>query len=271
VVVLAACSSSTPTRPRTFGGDRPVDLEVPTPLVDGKTYPLILVLHGYGASGFVQEAVFGVNALPKQGEAFVLAPEGNVDSLGHQFWNADPLCCDYDHSMPDDVGYLGGLIDDVSAAWPIDRTQVYVMGHSNGGYMAYRLACDRADVVTNIMVLAGQAVSDASTCHPAQPVSVLHLHGTVDDMVPYSTAAASVMQWATLNGCGATQTTGSPLDLDTSVVGAETQTSAYDGCPPGGSVELWTIQGAGHVPAFDQPVFAPLILQYFQSHRRDIH
>jgi polyhydroxybutyrate depolymerase len=271
LIAVAACSSSPTARPRTFGGDRPVDLEVPTPFDESKHYPLILVLHGYGASGFVQEALFGVNSLPKAGEAFVLAPDGNVDSMGHEFWNADPACCDFDHTMPDDVGYLGGLIDDVSAAWPVDRGAIYVMGHSNGGYMAYRLACDRADVITNIMVLAGVSVSDPSTCHPAAPVAVLHLHGTVDDMVPYSTAAGSVASWAALDGCGTTQTAGPALDLDTSLPGAETQTTSYDGCPPGIAVELWTIQGAGHIPDFDQTTFAPLILQYFQAHGRDIH
>ena len=271
LIVLAACSSSSPERPRTFGGDRPVDLEVPTPLDDSKQYPLILVLHGYGINGFVQEALFGVNQLPKSGEAFVLAPDGLVDSMGHQYWNADPACCDYDHTNPDDVGYLGGLIDDVTAAWNIDRGAIYVMGHSNGAYMAYRLACDRADVITNIMPLAGVSVSDPSTCVPVKPVSVLHLHGTADDMVPYSSAAPSVMTWAGLDGCATTQTAGDPLDLDTTQAGAETQTTHYDGCPPGIAVELWTITGAGHVPNFDQVTFAPLILQYFQNHRRDNH
>jgi polyhydroxybutyrate depolymerase len=145
------------------------------------------------------------------------------------------------------------------------------MGHSNGGYMAYRLACDRADVITNIMVLAGVAVSDPTTCHPVVPVAVLHLHGTIDQEVPYSTAAGSVAQWAGLDGCGTTQTPGPSLDLDTTVAGAETTTTSYDGCPSGISVELWTIQGAGHIPNFDQPTFAPLILQYFQDHRRVIH
>ena len=271
VLALVACSSTPAQRPKTFGGDRPVDLQVPDPLDESKQYPLIMVLHGYGASGFVQEALFGVNALPKAGEAFVLAPNGLVDSAGQQYWNADPACCDFDHTNPDDVGYLGGLIDDVSAAWNIDRGAIYVMGHSNGAYMAYRLACDRADVITNIMPLAGASVSDPSTCHPAKPVAVLHLHGTADAEVPYSVAAPSVMTWAGLDGCASTQTPGDPLDLDTTIPGAETTTTSYDGCPPGIAVELWTIQGASHIPNFDQPTFAPLILQYFQNHRRDNH
>ncbi len=267
-LALAACGTSAP-RPRTFGGDRPVDLEVPTPFDATKKYPLVMVLHGYGANGFVQEAYFGLNGLPKAGEAFVLAPDGNVDSMGHEFWNADPACCDYDHTNPDDSGYLGQLITDVMAAWPIDPQQVLVIGHSNGGYMAYRMACDHSDVVSNIVVLAGAAASDPSTCNPALPVSVLHRHGTDDMDVPYTpNAEASVTQWATHDGCAQTRTAGPALDLDLVQPGAETTTATFDGCPAGITVELWSIQGAGHLPAFDTGAISSLLLQYLGDHRR---
>ena len=267
---LAACGTSSSKPPPTvYGGTRPVTLQVPPMLEHGKRYPLVLILHGYGASGFVQQAYFGMTHLAQDGKAFVLAPDGLVDSMGHEYWNADPACCDFDHANPDDVGYLGGLIDAVSADWPIDTGAVYVIGHSNGGYMAYRLACDRADVVSNIVVLAGAAASDPSTCNPVRPVPVLHLHGTADTEVPYDpNADASVSQWAGHDGCAATRTAGAPRDLDTAIPGAETTTATYDGCPAGISVELWSIQGAGHVPALAQSTFPDTILQYLQAHRR---
>src|SRR4051794_37148555 len=135
-VLLAACGGSDGPRPITFGGDRPVDLKVPATLTPGKDYPLVVVLHGYGVNGFVQSAFFGTTTLPANDQALVLAPEGTVDSTGNQFWNADPACCDFGHTNVDDVAYIGGLIDDVMDAWPVDPKQVYVIGHSNGGYMA---------------------------------------------------------------------------------------------------------------------------------------
>ncbi len=269
LVALAACTSSPAARPRTFGGDRPVDLQVPANFDAGKQYPLVLVLHGYGANGFVQEALFGLGALPKAGEAFVLAPDGNTDSMGEQFWNADPACCDFDHTNPDDSGYLGKLVTDVMAAWPVDPDQVLVIGHSNGGYMAYRMACDHADVVSNIIVLAGAAASDPSTCTPSRAVNVLHMHGTADDMVPYSLAQPSVLQWASHDGCAQTLTAGgTALDLDVTQAGAETTTQTVDGCPAGVTIELWTMQGVGHVPNFDGPTLSALLFQYLGDHRR---
>src|SRR4051812_24182966 len=144
--VLAACGTSDDgPRPTTFGGDRPVDIKAPAMLTEGKDYPLVVVLHGYGANGLVQSAFFGTATLPAMDAALVIAPDGTTDSTGKQFWNADPACCDFGHTNVDDVGYIGGLIDDVIDTWPVDKKQVYIVGHSNGGYMAYRMACERAD------------------------------------------------------------------------------------------------------------------------------
>lgn len=252
-----------------FGtADRPVTLQVPADYDSSKQYPLVMILHGYGASGFVQEAYFGMSTLVSTSQAFVLAPDGTTDSTGEEFWNADPACCDFDDSGVDDSGYLGGLIDDVSAAWPVDPGAVLVIGHSNGGYMAYRMACDHSDTVTNIIVLAGAAASDPTTCVPTQPVPVLHMHGTDDDEVPYDpNAMASVTQWAAHDNCGTTFTPGPDEDVDTQLPGDETTTQTSDGCPPNIVVELWTIVGGTHVPNLGTG-FADMMFQYFLAHRR---
>ncbi|HEU0029725.1 MAG TPA: alpha/beta hydrolase-fold protein [Kofleriaceae bacterium] len=247
---LAACGgdddggSSGP--PVTFGGDRPVTLQIPEHTA-GQTYPLVLILHGYGANGFLQQAYFGLDDLAERGDAFVLAPDGLTDSSNKQFWNADAVCCDFDGKNPDDVGYLSGMVEDVIASWPIDPKQVRVIGHSNGGYMAYRLACERSDLFTSIVSLAGNA-STGVTCAPTTPIDVLHIHGTADATVPFTGAEPSVTEWANHNGCGTTRTPGETLDLDNAVVGAETQTATTTGCPAGGSVDLWTMTGSGHIP-----------------------
>lgn len=273
-ILAVACgggggSSSAPpdAAPIEFGGSRPTMLQVPANFDASKQYPLVVILHGYGVTGSLQEAFFGANALVSSGDAFVLAPDGLVDGSGNQYWNADPACCDFDHANPDDVGFIGGLIDDVSAAWPIDKGAVTLLGHSNGGFMAYKMACARADVVTNIAVLAGAAASDPTTCTPSRAVEVLHVHGTADTEVPYDVAQPSVEQWATHDGCGSAMTAGSDLDLDTTIPGAETTTSTIDGCPTGITIDLWTITGAGHIPTL-APGFATMILGYTAAHRR---
>jgi len=267
LIAIAACGGdSEPTaRPRVFGGDRPVTLQVPADFDPAQRYPLVLILHGYGANGFVQQAYFGLSGEADRRQVMTLAPDGLVDSTNMQFWNADPFCCDFDGRNPDDVGYLGDLVEDVMDAWPVDAAAVYAIGHSNGGFMSYRMACERADLFAGIVSLAGNASS--ITCDPSEPVNVVHAHGTTDATVPFSGAVPSVDQWAGLNGCTGTRAPGADLDLEQSLAGAETHTATTAGCPEGGSVALWSIEGAGHIPAFG-PAFEPTVWQWFTDHRR---
>jgi polyhydroxybutyrate depolymerase len=263
---LTACGGGGTSEPSVdLGGDRPVKLQVPPDLEAGARYPLLLILHGYGANGFVQQAYFGLGDLAKRGDAFVLAPDGTTDAGGRQFWNADPVCCDFGGLAPDDVGYLGGLVDEVLADWPIDPAAVFAMGHSNGGFMSYRLACERADLFAGILSLAGDAVT--VPCAPERPVSVLHVHGTADDTVPFTGATPSVTEWAGHDGCGTARTPGPDLDLDTGIAGAETRTASTAGCPAGVAVDLWTVEGGSHIPAFGE-AFATESWRWLTDHRR---
>jgi polyhydroxybutyrate depolymerase len=260
------------TRPTMFGGSRPTTLRAPTTLEDGKLYPLVLSLHGYGSNGDITSAYFGLRTLPVEGKALLLSPDGTKDSTGTLFWDADPECCDWEGRNPDDVGYLGKLIDDVIAAWPVDRNAVYVVGHSNGAFMAYRLGCARADIVRGIAGLAGGAASTPASCMPSQPIDVLHVHGTGDMVIPYSGsglgpgAVASVTQWAAHNSCGATRSSGAPLDLESSLGGNETTTESTVGCPAHGAVDLWSIQGGSHVPGSGARIGQRMI-QWFEAHK----
>lgn len=265
-VVLLGCGSdpAPPTRPTVFGGDRPVELQLPL-LTEGERYPLVVILHGFGASGFVQQAYFGLSDFALDHDSFVLAPDGTANSMGKLFWNAGPECCDFEGQNPDDVGYLGGMIDDVIANWPVDVAQVRVIGHSNGGFMSYRLACERADVITSIVVLAGDAVT--GTCAPTSPVHVAHLHGTADDTVPFAGAQPAIDQWSAHNGCTATLTPGATHDLDRSVPGAETEVSVAANCSPDGQVELWKMTGSGHIPML-LGSFQTAINQWWITHAR---
>ena len=264
-------------RPLDFGGARPVSLQVPTGFDEARAYPLLLVLHGYSVNGFLQQSYFRLGDAADAHQTLVLAPEGTRDSNGNQFWNADPACCDFDRTGVDDVAYLGGLIDEVMATWPIDPARVTVVGHSNGAFMAYRLACDRADVVTAIAGLAGHAASAGTACAPTEPVHVLHLHGTLDETIPYETvvlqgvaspgAVDSVAAWAAHNGCAGGPAPGDRKDLDSSLPGAETAVTVTSRCPAAGAAELWTIEGGTHIPS-PAPTLPTELMAWFAAHAR---
>ena len=197
VVLAMGCTSSSSsgtsaadggtTDDVTFGGSRPVSFfHAPANYDPSKPAPLVLLLHGYGASGALQDAIFRLASIADQEGFFLVAPDGTVDSTQHRFWNATDTCCDFENTHVDDVAYLTGLVAEIEKKYAIDPKRRFVVGHSNGGSMAYRLACDAADRFAAIVSLAGPFFSDASKCKPSAPVAVQHIHGTADTTVPYA-------------------------------------------------------------------------------------
>jgi len=254
-----------------FGGDRPVEIRFPSSYDHSQSYPLIIVLHGHSAGGLVQLIYSRIDDLVQDPGYLVLAPEGVVASDGHQSWNATDACC-HNEDLPDDATYIRGLIDEVSGVYNVDPNRVFLWGHSNGGYMSFRMACDHADVLAGIVSLAGATWLDAGKCSPSEPVSILMIHGTEDDAVLYEGDGFSpgvdqtMTMWADYNGCAATRTTDAQrLDLDNNLSAQDTDVERNDDCPAGIDIELWTIRGGTHLPVL-RANFPDLMRGWYAAH-----
>ena len=119
---------------------RPYNFSVPAGYSASVPTPLVILLHGYGASGLLQDAYFGLRALQSTHTFLYAYPDGTVDATGNRFWNATDACCNFYNLPVDDVAYVTAIIDDVSARYNVDPHQVFLVGHSNGAFMAHRLA-----------------------------------------------------------------------------------------------------------------------------------
>jgi polyhydroxybutyrate depolymerase len=237
--------------------------------------PVLVLLHGYGASGALQNLYMGLEPLAGERGMILAVPDGTIDATGKRFWNATDACCDFAGTGVDDSAYLASVLDELAAAYSVDPKRVYFLGHSNGGFMSYRMACDHADRIAAVASLAGAAVASAADCAPSEPVSVLQMHGTVDDVIlyeggvlvseAYPSAADTVAQWAEYDACaGALEPVGT-LDYDSALPGAETTQADYAGCASGAGVSLWTIEGGAHVPTFAQGAM-PAALDWLLAH-----
>lgn len=245
----------------------------------GAPVPLVVLLHGYGANGLAQDTYFGLGQLVPTRRFVLATPDGTLDASNRRFWNATDACCDFARTGVDDVAYIRAIIDDAKARYAIDPNRVYVIGHSNGGFMALRIACELSDRVAAVMSLAGAGFSDATRCRPSQPVHVLQVHGTLDATIQYNGgsfpsvgsypgAERTVSDWAMRNGCGAMrQSAGAPMDLESTLAGPETTRQAHAECRAGGSAELWTIQGGAHIPTF-APEWATSVIDWLFAHGR---
>lgn len=256
-----------------IGGARPVTPVLPDAYDPDVAWPLVIVLHGYTASGGVQDLYFGTSERGRELGFITLAPNGLVDPGGDHYWNASPACCDFYSSGVDDVGYIVGLIAEASKLWHIDPSRVYLIGHSNGAYMAHRLACDAPDKITAIAALAGVSQFTLDACTAGPPVSVLQMHGTLDQSVLYAGspnypgAETTVALRVASNHCDTSPQVGSARDYDDSVPGAETVPSRYDGCDANTTVELWTMNGTVHLPGFND-TWRDEVLDWLLAQRR---
>jgi polyhydroxybutyrate depolymerase len=276
VLFLAACSSSpaTPSSPDvTLDVDgRPLHLHVPGGYDAAAKAPLVVLLHGYTSSGAEQEDYFQLTAESDRRGFLYATPDGTVDRENNRFWNATPACCDFYGTGVDDSRYLRRLLDTVAAKYPVDPARVYFVGHSNGGFMALRMACEHADRVTAVVSLAGAATADPAACRPVRPVSVLQIHGTSDRTIhyegassprPYPSAKGTVDMWRALDGCAdKPDTSAPPIDLESVLDGPETTVTAYhEGCRAGTRAELWSMRDASHIPALT-PAFATAVVDF---------
>lgn len=266
---------------KVFGGKRPVTLQLPPKYDPAVALPLVLVLHGAGVTGQLQAAYFGLDRLQQEQAFLLLAPNGTVDDkLGGSIWNATKACCDLTQSIPD-AAYIKSLLDDVKSVYRVDEKRVYLIGHSNGAFLSYRMACDEASSITGIAALAGATFFDKARCKPSRKVNILHIHGTSDPVIRYKGgnvprmgkpqpgAVKSVNMWKDYNGCSGQLTPSSEtLDLISDLKGAETTVQKVNGCPKGGAVELWTIQGGAHIPTV-APTFAKTVWNWLQAKAKD--
>jgi len=262
-------------------GRGPVEVTVPAGYDDAVPTPLIVQLHGYGSSGEGQLRYMRIGDLADDYGFITVAPDGTREEEGRQapFWNASSACCNFQGSTVDDVGYLKSLIDEISSRWTVDPDRIYLVGHSNGGFMSYRMAYEHPGTVAAIASLAG-ATERAERTAPEAPVHVLQIHGTDDQVIEYGgggfgpeddtypSALYSVRQWAGYNGCDTAGQAREMRDLDASLPGHETGVMVFESnCRPGGSATLWTISDGSHSPMFSA-TYAEQVVEWLLSHPR---
>jgi polyhydroxybutyrate depolymerase len=248
------------TIPETLGGDRPAQLVVPAGYRPDRAWPLVVLLHGYGVSGYIQDLLMQLAPRVDSHGFVLLLPDGTVDEEGYGFWNAWPPCCNFFGSDVDDVAYLRGLIEEAQATLHIDPDRVFLVGHSNGGFMSTRMACEVSDLVTGIAPIAGSMSLAPAECTPSRPVSVLVIHGTKDTDIryeggsiggfPYVGAEALTEFWRGVDGCTPTQVFSEAVDYDVGVEGAETTGTSWPECADGTRVAHWKMTDSGHAPGF---------------------
>ena len=256
-------------------GEMPIT--VPDGYDENVPTPLIVLLHGYTGSGAGTDRYMGLSAIADDYDFLLVAPNGRREPEGdaNPYWNASTACCNFYDVETDDVAYIKSIIDEMKSRYTVDSERVYLVGHSNGGFMSYRMALEHPDTIAAIASLAG-AIDLNPAEEPAAAVNILQIHGTADATIQYrggdirenryTGALGSVRRWAQYNGCDPRGRGREQRDLDASLPGYETGVLKFNvGCEAGGAVELWTISAGAHSPVLSD-TYGEQVVEWLYAH-----
>jgi len=271
---------------RVSGVRRSYYVHVPPGHDGAEPLPVILALHGAFSTAREFEAESGLSRWADREGFLVVYPQGI--GLGDLFrhWNSGPCCGKARNLNLDDVGFALAAVEDVARRNPVDRSRLYVVGHSNGGALAYRIAAERPEAVAAVAVSSASiggtpsaGEPEWSVRRPSRSVPVLVIHGRADESIPYDggrasqsrgkgstiSAARSVDLWVEAGGCD-------PAPRVAMMDGGRVEQRSWSGCGDGAEVVLYSLEGWGHdwpqadpLSGFDA---AAIIGKFFQSHRR---
>ena len=155
--------------------------------------PMIILMHGLGGNAQSMESL---NDYFLDKSMVTLFPQAyyyeNLPIFGSTtIWNAADT-----PEFLSDVSFIENAIDFMVANYTfIDPDRIYAAGMSNGGFMAYRLACDSANKIAAFASVTGHMwlIDNDSDCiDQNKNIPIMQIHGTLDEVVPYYEGGSSV-------------------------------------------------------------------------------
>ena len=233
-------------------------VHVPKSYSSKKAAPLLIVLHGGGGDSAIQSTEAYYHQISKSdSEGFIAVfPNGFSQFKSGKLatWNAGKCCGQARDTKSEDVAFIKAVVEKTKSQLSIDPNRVFATGMSNGGMMAYRLACEAPELFRAIAAVAG--TDNTTACAPSKPISILHIHAKNDDHVLFNGGAgkdafrdltqvtdftsvpATIEKWRALNGCDAKpkrvlETKGATCDL-------------YSNCKSQTQLKLCVTEDGGH-------------------------
>jgi polyhydroxybutyrate depolymerase len=202
--------------------------------------PALVVLHGLGVTPDQEAGRDGLIPLAFAGDAELIYPAGYEQS-----WDGGSCCGPAQTGGIDDVSFVATLLRQAQVDPAL--TGSYLVGYSNGGKVAFRVACADPSLLAGLISV--HAVP-GTVCQVGAPVSLLQVAATKDPRVTYdsttpahvvggfkeATVTAQVATWRSLDTCD-----GTPVSQTSGELTAQTWR-----CTAATRVELATYAGGDH-------------------------
>ncbi|TRW23898.1 alpha/beta fold hydrolase [Flavobacterium zepuense] len=159
------------------------------PKIQQEKNPLLLLLHGYGSN---EEDLFSFAAqLPD--EYLIVSVRAPYTLPGYGFaWYAIDFDADM-NKFTDDVqavqsrDLIAKFIDEVVAAYPVDKDNVTLIGFSQGAILSYAVALTYPEKISRVAALSGYPHNTIISDVNSEKLNKLRFfvsHGTIDQVIP---------------------------------------------------------------------------------------
>jgi polyhydroxybutyrate depolymerase len=254
------------------GMERTYFLHIPPGLDNQKSVAMVFVFHGYRESDTEARSYSGLDKIANANDFIVVYPNGSGTSSDRS-WNGGGCCGFANDNNIDEPAFIHSIIADVRTIVSVDSKRIYATGFSNGALLTYRLACEMSDTFAAVAPVAGVLLYNP--CQPQQPVSLIHVHGSLDSTVPFEGGGLnpsigqpfppveqSIATWVKLDGCS---------DVENVEQNGVISHTTYGKCVPGVAVEVYTVSGNGHTwPFVKTTPISQIIWEFFATHPKNI-
>jgi polyhydroxybutyrate depolymerase len=208
--------------------------------------PIVMAFHGGGGRDepFPQQQL--LDSLVQSRKVIVVYPLGELMPPNEGEWLLNTS-----DGRRQDIDLVDAILDDLSSRYCVDEKRVYATGYSLGAMFNYDLACQLSQRFSAVVPVAGSMPQSMDSCPMVDNVSILHIHGRDDPIVPYSdgwnwkawpavgpmrSVPSLVEYWRTRYNCE---------EFDDASLG-DVRHVIYGGCDGDVRVEHYGLGGAGH-------------------------
>lgn len=164
-----------------------------------------------------------------------------------------------DESQINDIVFIESMVKRLIAEGSVNPKQVFLVGHSNGGFMAQRLAAEKPDLWKGVVSVAAQIsvfTLKRKLALKSNPVSVGIIAGTDDPLVPYSggyvrdggeilSVEDSIQRWKEWNVCSTSVEKKTQIFKE-DLTDIHIDFYRYESCAENTKVGLIQLNGLGH-------------------------
>jgi len=248
----SGCAGSSPgtaiSQFKINGFMRTVIVHVPVGYTNRTKLPLVLNLHGSGATAADQDVFSDMDVSANENDFIVAYPQGLIsDGTGFD-WNVPGQPLVGGRAVPkgsaNDVKFLTSLVGVLEHTYCVNPSAVYATGFSGGARMVSQLACDESTIFAAVAPVSG--LRHPTPCPAKRAVPVISFHGSDDHVDPFGghgeaywtySVSTAAKEWAAQDHCSSSPTTTTSTDV---------VLSTYSKCAKGAQVELYEITGEGH-------------------------